>query len=553
MPARWLSLLSALSALRRAADAQLVRSVVISHPQKASNNMNLVEVELWSPSGVNVARSGTATASSVFANDFVQFGPANVIDGSLGSSWGQCGWGSYRIWHSANVVGCCGGGPADPNPWLRVTLPVAQVVTRVRVYLRYDCRGCCTNVDIGDTVAALDDSGQVLASTRLMTYEFVNTYLGSWPIFTWDIPIPPTPTGSGTATSSSTMASSVTASCTSPASLTGTPSSSNTGTALHSATGTASSSATGTSSSSGTDTASSSATGSASAAATVTSSATGSASFSLTASASPTFLGSPAVTQARYVRVEKYTVGLADCSLNIMELQVFSAAGGVNVAVGRPTAGSSWHGGCPMCFSASGMVDDRFDSFWASSLDCEATIVGDIDLGSEVALHSVRYWARYPGRSLNATVSLLGAQRELRGVYRIAADTAWVAVGLPVTAEAGIGYVDVGMREFVAPSQGVNFLSVSPSSTGSGSSSSTGSASSSSTGSASSSSTGSGSASSSGTASASHTVSISSSGTASQQHVDAVALSYDQLERHRQQHVDAVALSYDQLKPHCNG
>lgn len=159
-----------------------------------------------------------------------------------------------------------------------------------------------------------------------------------------------------------------------------------------------------------------------------------------------------------------------DRSLNIQEVEAFSRATGANVAFGQPVSASSTH----WIFGGGGrMVDGSIAdlSFWSSALvtPCEALPYAEIDLGQETQLCSVRYWGRYWGRSINASLFLLGEGRvPMSRAYTFRGDSPWQPVGQPCTAEAGLAYVDLAASELaLTPS---STASPSPSITASGTS-----------------------------------------------------------------------------------
>lgn len=191
----------------------LARAVRVSRPG-ATDALNLVEVQLWSTAGVNVALGGSATASSV--NDgSAMFAAANLLDGVLQNPGNH----NHDLWHS---------GPGDASPWAQVTLPADAPIQRVTIYGRSDC---CIDRDVGDTVQLLDAGDTVVWTATIGSFTWTGS--PSLPVWTAVVSLP-TPAATGSQTTSGTPTSSSTSTPT--ASTTRTPTASSTGTATASAT-----------------------------------------------------------------------------------------------------------------------------------------------------------------------------------------------------------------------------------------------------------------------------------------------------------------------------
>ena len=177
---------SVLSLLAVPACAYITASAVrVSHPN-VPEYMNLAEVLLWDPQGVNCALNGAATASSFFPTL-----PAASINNGVRTD----------LWHS---------GDGDRSPWVLIQLPGPCVVASIEVWGRL---GGWTYRDIGDTVELLDVSGAAIFTAVIDAFTNVGGAL------TWRVTFPPpspsvtftaTPTASSTPTPSRSATVSVT-------------------------------------------------------------------------------------------------------------------------------------------------------------------------------------------------------------------------------------------------------------------------------------------------------------------------------------------------------
>jgi len=110
-----------LAVLLAVAHAQLVVKTLRVSRVAAPDYLNLAEVQLWTPAGINAARlpGVTAAASSVLDGNVEAWGPQNLFDG-LAPSY------DAPLWHSS--------GDWEPETWARVTLLAPTAIAVVTVW-----------------------------------------------------------------------------------------------------------------------------------------------------------------------------------------------------------------------------------------------------------------------------------------------------------------------------------------------------------------------------------------------------------------------------------